>query len=164
MNTDKMIKGKPVLIIDDEPDVLETLVDLLRICRIDTATSFEEAKELLMGNPYDIAVLDIMGVKGFELLMIAKERKIPAIVLTAHAHSSDNLKRSAEDAVYYAPKEKMNDIKDFMANVVEAIQKKSSPWEKMIKRLCNFYDDRFGGPDWREKRKGILGKKDETEL
>lgn len=160
MNIDKMIEGKLVLIVDDEPDVLETLVDLLSICKIDTAATFEEARELLMNNPYDITLLDIMGVKGFKLLEIAKERRIPAIMLTAHALSGDNLKRSAEEgAAYYAPKEEMNQIRAFMADVFEAINKNKSPWEKMFERLGNFYDKKFNGPDWREKEKEFWEKK-----
>lgn len=160
MNIDKMIEGKLVLIVDDEPDVLETLVELLSICKIDTAATFEEARELLMNNPYDITLLDIMGVKGFKLLEIAKERRIPAIMLTAHALSSDNLKRSAEEgAAYYAPKEEMNQIRAFMADVFEAINKNKSPWEKMFVRLGSFYDKKFNGPDWREKEKEFWEKK-----
>ena len=160
MNIDKMIEGKLVLIVDDEPDILETLMDLLSICKIDTASTFEEARELLMNNPYDIAVLDIMGVKGFKLLGIAKERKIPALMLTAHALSSENLKRSAEEgAAYYAPKEEMNQIRTFMADVFEAINKNKSPWEKMFERLGSFYDKKFNGPDWREKEKEFWEKK-----
>ena len=44
MDTDKMLRGKRVLIVDDEKDVLDTLVDLLDACKIDTASSFEEGK------------------------------------------------------------------------------------------------------------------------
>ena len=62
MDPKKIIKGKKVLIVDDEKDVLDLLVELLTICKIDTASTFEEAKDLLEKNYYDIAVLDIMGV------------------------------------------------------------------------------------------------------
>jgi len=40
-----LIDGQRVLIVDDEPDVLNTLEDLLPTCDITTATTFEEAKE-----------------------------------------------------------------------------------------------------------------------
>ena len=46
---------------------------LLDICKIDTASSFEEGKRLLENNDYDIAVLDIMGVRGFDLLSVANK-------------------------------------------------------------------------------------------
>ena len=47
MTTDKIIEGKHVLVVDDEKDILETLVDFLDICKIDAASSFEEAKKIV---------------------------------------------------------------------------------------------------------------------
>ena len=40
--------GKRLLIVDDEPDVLETLTDILDMCRIDTAPTFELAEKFLL--------------------------------------------------------------------------------------------------------------------
>ena len=42
-----MLAGKKILSVDDEPDVLETVIDLLHMCRIDTAGTFHLAQELL---------------------------------------------------------------------------------------------------------------------
>lgn len=154
MKPDKAIAGKYVLIVDDEQDVLDTLVELLDMCRLDAASSFSEAKSLMEENQYDIAVLDIMGVDGYELLKIANSHKIPAVMLTAHALSSDNLKRSAEEgAVYYAPKDKINDIASFLADVFQAMDEGKSTWARMFDRLGGFYDKRFHGTDWREKER-----------
>ncbi len=61
MDPEKILRGKRVLIVDDEQDVLEFLTELLDMCKIDQATSFEEAKELLEKNFYHAAVLDIMN-------------------------------------------------------------------------------------------------------
>jgi DNA-binding response OmpR family regulator len=106
METGKVLQGKRVLIVDDEPDILDLLTELLSICMIDRASTFEEAKKLLETEYYDIAVLDIMGVKGFELLEIANKRNIPALMLTAHALNEESLKKSAEEgAAYYVPKD-----------------------------------------------------------
>jgi CheY-like chemotaxis protein len=154
MKPEKVIEGKYVLIVDDEQDVLDTLVELLDMCKLDTASSFGEAKKLLKENQYDIAVLDIMGVDGYKLLEIAKDRKIPAVMLTAHALSSDNLKKSAEEgAAYYAPKDKLDDIASFLADVFESIDEGKSPWIRMFDRLSGFYDKRFHGTHWREDQK-----------
>ena len=115
MKPEKVIAGKYILIVDDEKDVLDIIVELLDMCKLDTASTFDDAKKLLEENEYDIAVLDIMGVDGYELLKIANSRNIPAVMLTAHALSSDHLKRSAEEgAAYYAPKDKINDIALFL--------------------------------------------------
>jgi len=160
MKAEKVIAGKYVLIVDDEQDVLDILVELLDMCKLDTASSFGEAKKLLEENKYDIAVLDIMGVDGYELLKIANSQNIPAVMLTAHALSSDNLKRSAEEgAAYYAPKDKMNDIASFLADVFEAIDEGKSPWINVFARLGGFYDKYFHGTHWREQEKEFFEKK-----
>ena len=159
MKPEKVIAGKYILIVDDEQDVLDTLVELLDKCRLDTASSFSEAKKLLEENQYDIAVLDIMGVDGYELLKISNSRNIPALMLTAHALSSDNLKRSAEEgAAYYAPKDKINDIASFLADVFESIDEGKSPWIKVFDRFSKFFDKRFYGTHWREEEKEFYDK------
>ena len=152
MDPKKILKGKIVLIIDDEKDILDSLTELLSSCKIDRASSFEKAKDLLEEYDYDIAVLDIMGVRGFELLEIANKRKIPALMLTAHALNEESLKKSVEDgAAYFVPKEEMSKIAVFVADVLEAKEKNQNPWVRWFKRLGSFYDRKFSGPNWREQ-------------
>ena len=140
--------------------MLESLIELLDMCKIDTASTFEEGKRLLEDQDYDITILDIMGVQGFELLKIANGQKIPALMLTAHALSEESLKKSAEDgAAYFAPKDKMPEIESFVADVIEAMEKKKSPWVKWFDRLGSFYDKRFQGTDWREKEREFWEEK-----
>ena len=151
MDPKKNLRGKRVLIVDDEQDILQTLIELLDMCKIDTASSFEQAKALLENNYYDMAVLDIMGVKGYELLDIAKLRDIPALMLTAHALSKEDLKKSIQKgASFYAPKDEINRIEVFLADVLEAKEKKKNVWAKWYERLSGFCDKRFGS-NWRDQ-------------
>ncbi len=160
MDTNKLLKGKRILIVDDEKVVLDQLIELLDMCRIDTASSFEEGKELLEKQGYDVAVLDIMGVEGFELLKIANEQKIPAVMFTAHALSEESLKKSAEEgASYYAPKDEITKIDLFVADVLEAKEKNRNPWVKWFERLGGFYDKKFHGPNWREQERKFWEEK-----
>ncbi|MBL7177723.1 MAG: response regulator [Desulfobacteraceae bacterium] len=160
MDPNKILKGKKILIVDDEKDVLDQLVELLDMCRVDAASSFEEGKKLLESEAYDIAVLDIMGVKGMELLKIANKQNIPALMLTAHALSEESLKESAEEgASFYAPKEEINNINLFVADVLEAKEKNKNPWVKWFERLGSFYDKRFHGTNWREQEKEFWEEK-----
>lgn len=150
MDSKRYLKGKRVLIVDDEEDILEFLVEHLEMCKVDTAKSFEEAKELLENNFYHIAVLDIMGVRGYELLEIAGNKNIPALMLTAHAISKDNLKKSFEKgASYYVPKDEINKIDVFLADILDARDKKKNVFVKWYERLSGFCDRRFG-PNWRD--------------
>ena len=147
-----ILKGKRVLIVDDEEDVREVLSQILSMCRVDIAASFEEAKKLLESQDYEIAVLDIMGVKGYELLEIANLRNIPALMLTAHALTEEHLRQSAQKgAAYYAPKDEIVNIDLFVTDVLEAREKNRNVWLDWFDRLGGFFDKRFGGTAWREK-------------
>jgi len=160
MDAKRIIHGKLILIVDDEKDVLDTLVEFLNECKIDTAQSFEEGKRLLEENNYEVAILDIMGVRGFELLEVAKKQGIPALMLTAHALSEESLKRSAEEgASYFAPKDEINRIDLFVADILDAKEKNKNVWIKWLDRLGNFYDKQFTGPNWREKHKEFWDEK-----
>ena len=150
MDVEKILKGKRVLIVDDEEDILDFLTELLEMCKVDRASSFEEAKALLESNYYHVAVLDIMGVRGYELLEIANKREIPALMLTAHALSQDNLKKSfKKGAAYYVPKDEISKVDVFVADILDAIDKKKNVFVKWYERLSGFCDRRFG-PNWKD--------------
>jgi CheY-like chemotaxis protein len=150
MDVEKILRGKRILIVDDEEDILEFLTELLEICKIDRASTFEEGKELLESNYYHAAVLDIMGVRGYELLEIANKREIPALMLTAHALSQENLKKSfKKGAAYYVPKDEISRVDVFLADILDAIDKKKSVFVKWYERLSGFCDRRFG-PNWKD--------------
>ena len=82
MTAHSAIDGLKLLIVDDEPDILETMVELLDRCNVDTAHDYETAAEMLHQNQYDAAIFDIMGVQGFDLLIIANKKKMPSLMLT----------------------------------------------------------------------------------
>jgi len=151
MTKKDLIKGKRILIVDDEPDVLETLEDLLSTAKITTAGSFEEAKRLMDTEHFDIAILDIMGVNGYELLKIANQKMMTAIMLTAHAFTpEDTMKSHKEGAALYAPKDKMIDIVTYLDDVLEAQQKGKTTWWRWVERFADLYDRKFE-KDWRYK-------------
>ena len=148
-----LIEGKRILIVDDEPDILETLEELLATADIIRATTFEEAKGLLETESFDFAILDIMGVNGYELLKIANGKNIKAIMLTAHALTpEDTIKSHKEGAALYVPKDKMVDIVTYLEDVLEADRKGKSSWWHWIDRFADYYDEKFE-KDWQFKDK-----------
>ena len=144
MNDIKRLAGKKLLIVDDEPDVVESIKELLDMCIIDTATSFETAVKLLNRNKYDFTILDIMGVKGYDLLEIANKKGIPALMLTAYALSPDSFAKSISGgAKAYIPKEKMAEIAIFLSDLLKAQEGIEKP-HRWFSRLKSFFDERFG--------------------
>lgn len=151
MDANEKLKGKKILIVDDEPDVLETLEELLDTCSVDSAAGFESAEKFLRHETYDAAILDIMGVRGYDLLKITTQKGIPTLMLTAHALSPDNLVKSIQTGAYaYVPKDRIIDITTFVADIIEAHEAGERVSGKWFARLKPFFDKKFK-PGWRKK-------------
>lgn len=152
------LTGKRVLVVDDEPDVVETAKTLLTMCEVRGATSFSEARELLETEAFDIAVLDIMGVDGYALLEIANRRGVTAVMLTAHALSPDNIVKSFKGgAASYLPKDKLADLALFLNEILEDKIKGKRLSFRWLERWATFYDKKFG-PDWQKEDKEFWEK------
>ena len=153
---ESILNGKRILAVDDEPDILavlkEEILGACPNCRFDTATTYEKAAELLKSDPYDVVILDIMGVRGFDLLELAVSRNLRVAMLTAHALTPEALKRSYEmKARAYLPKEKLGEIVPFLEDVLT--YEYIPGWKRLIKKLKGFFDTKFES-DW-EKKTGL---------
>jgi len=147
-----ILNGKSILVVDDEPDVLKVLEEeILGACpnaNLDKATSYEMALNMLESRNYDLVILDIMGVRGYDLLGHAVNRGLPAVMLTAHALNPKALKRSYEmKARAYLPKEKLGEIVPFLEDILEETDILSG-WARSMKRLDDYFD-KCWGKDWR---------------
>ena len=150
MSEYEYLKGKRILIVDDEPDVLDSLEELLSMGEVTTASNFKDAEEKLQTLYFDITVLDIMGVEGYDLLEIANKKGVPAVMLTAHALSPENMVKSyKEGAASYLPKEEMVNIASFLDEILEAKGKGKNTWSRWYDRMGSFFEKRFG-KDWQK--------------
>ena len=151
MSSDSHLKDKVILVVDDEPDVLETVEEELDMCLMHKATDYDTALQYLLGYTYDIVILDIMGVNGFGLLKSAVSRGFPTVMLTAHALSPESLKKAIKlGAVSFLPKEKISELSSFLEDVV--LGEGKPVWKKLFDKLEGYFDKRFG-PDWKERDK-----------
>ena len=151
MEKQDLLDGKRLLIVDDEPDVLDMLEDLLPMCQIIKAATYEQAKDLLEERYFDMAILDIMGVKGYELLELCNQKRVIGVMLTAYAVTPEDIKRSYENgAASFVPKEKMADITTYLSDIIEAREKGKSMWWRWFDRLADYCEKKFG-PDWQKK-------------
>jgi DNA-binding NtrC family response regulator len=158
MKNKNLIEGKQILIVDDEPDVLDTLEDLLPDCQVQKATSFENASALLDSRHFDMAILDIMGVDGYKLLEICTRKGVLAVMLTARALSvEDTVKSFKAGAAYYVPKDEIANIETYLNDILEAHEKAKSPWTRWLQRFVPYYNKRFG-PDWQHRDKEFWDK------
>jgi CheY-like chemotaxis protein len=142
-----ILNGKSILAVDDEPDVLNVLEEEIReACpdsRFDKVRTYEEAVARMISLTYDVVILDIMGVRGFDLLELAASRNFPVAMLTAHALTPESLKRSFEmGARAYLPKEKLGEIVPFLEDMLK--YEYLPGWKRLLEKLEGFFNDRWG--------------------
>ena len=146
-----LLEAKNILIVDDEPDILDTVEELLHMCHITKALTFEKAKVLLETESFDIVILDIMGVRGYDLLEIANTKDLLTVMLTANAMSPENVEKSQKGgAAFFVPKEKVSDIAVYLNDILEAHEKGQSTWSRWFNRMADYFEEKFG-PDWQKK-------------
>jgi CheY-like chemotaxis protein len=158
-----ILDGKKLLLVDDEPDVLAVLEEEIKMscpsCKIDKASSYKAASERLESQTYDLVVLDIMGVQGFDLLERAAKSNLKVAMLTAHALTPEALKRSFEmKARAYLPKEKIGEIVPFLEDVFA--YEYLPGWKRLFTKLEGFFEEKFenlqaGKKFWEEMRDKI---------
>lgn len=157
----QLLKNRLLLVVDDEPDIVETIEELLDECTIFPANSYETAKELLSGQHFDLAVLDIMGVRGYDILELAYNRNIPSLMLTAHALSPENLRESIEKgADSYIPKDELANISDHVADVLRNRLEGGEGHGAWYGKLKPFFDKTFG-KGWRENDRNFWNSFDD---
>ena len=150
MPSSEILRDKVILLVDDEQDVLDIISEELSSVhdlKLDTAATFEKGTEFLVSYTYDLVVLDIMGVRGFDLLKIAANANLPVVMLTAHALNPESVKRSIElGARAYLPKDKLGSLIPFLEDVLSLNYQ--SVWKKALDQVVTIFDKRFGS-DWR---------------
>jgi DNA-binding NtrC family response regulator len=149
MSAASLLKDKVILVVDDEVDVLDTVEEVLDMGLVTKANDYETARQYLLSYTYDIVILDIMGINGFELLKISVKRGFPTVMLTAYALTPEALEKSIKlGAVSFLPKEKMMELEDFLEDVV--LKSGQPVWGKLFDKLGSFFNKRFG-PDWKKQ-------------
>jgi DNA-binding NtrC family response regulator len=152
--TEAILNNKKLLIVDDEPDILtiveEEILQSCADCQIDKAIDYETAEGLLTTKEYDLVILDIMGVRGFDLLEIAVRRNFKATMLTAHALRPDTLQKAHDmGAMAFLPKDKLGEIVPFLEEILES--DRQSGWKRLMTKLEDYFTQKWG-TDWLDRR------------
>jgi len=149
---ESILNEKRILAVDDEPDILvvleEEIITACPRCTFDKATTYEQAHELIRSWTYELIILDIMGVRGFDLLGLAVAYQRPVVMLTAHALNPEALKRSIEmGARAYLPKEKLGEIIPFLEDVLK--YENLTGWGRLLENLKGVFNARWG-ENWKK--------------
>jgi len=116
--------SEKVLIVDDERDFLEVIAERLGVRGMDvsTATSAEDALQMIEEGAYDVVIMDFMmpALDGFKALKLLKQRQpeIQIILLTGNVPGKAHIeakKLGALDVI-----EKPPDLKSLIQKIQQA--------------------------------------------
>lgn len=140
-----VIKDKKILLVDDEPDILQVAKELLSTSQITTCSTFDCALDSISKDSFDLIILDIMGVNGFALLEASKKRKMPAAMLTAHALNIESLNLSIRlGAISFIPKEELEKLPTLVAEIFEDLEQGKTHWNRLFERFGGFFKEKLG--------------------
>jgi len=126
-----------VLVVDDEPDFLETIVKRLQRRKIDVTgvDSGKAALELLEDRHFDVVILDVRmpGMDGIETLKVMKRKRplMEVIMLTGHASFESGMQGMRLGAFDYVMKP---------ASITDLLEKIMKAYERKLlheKKICN---------------------------
>lgn len=141
----QILEGKKILVVDDEPDVLETVIDLFETTQIVTAGSFEDARKKIAEESFELVILDIMGVNGFDLLKACRVAKLPAAMFTAHSLDIESLNSAVRlGAVSFLPKAELHRLPELVVEILDELEQGRTHWEKLFQNLSRFFKERLG--------------------
>lgn len=141
------LEGKKILAVDDESDILEIIEEELEVADVDTAVDFQSASDKINNNHYDLAILDIMGVDGLALLDKTVAKRIPTVMLTAHALNYETLMHSIrKGSISFLPKEKLADLERLLDMLMVSYESGKSTWEVLFDELGDYFNTKFGKP------------------
>jgi len=150
MSDQNILKDKRLLVVDDEVDMLEVIKDEFPNSIVTTASQFESGLKLINESVFDLIILDIMGVDGFELLKACGRRHLPAAMLTAKAINVENINLAIrEGAVSFLPKEELDRLPEIVAEILEELQEGKTHWSKLFGRLGPFFKEKLG-VNWKD--------------
>jgi DNA-binding response OmpR family regulator len=125
-----------ILIVDDEPDLLEELRETLKQERyeVDTAADGEAALDKVFDGVYDLVLLDIMlpKVDGLEVLKEIRKGDIatPVLMLTAKGSVEDKITGLDYGADDYLPKP--FDMSELMARIRSLLRRASESRDTIL--------------------------------
>jgi len=122
-----------ILVVDDEPDVVELVRTILEAegHAVVTTTEGKRALGLMLTDPPDLLVLDLMmpELDGFQILklirMDPRTSGVPVLILSARSQAQDQigglqLKASAYVCKPFSPKDLLGEVRSLLAVANEA--------------------------------------------
>ncbi|MDX9821369.1 MAG: response regulator [Syntrophales bacterium] len=122
-----------IMVVDDNPDILEVLSSAIRLCghTVDTACDGFDAINLQLKNRYDVIVTDadMPRMDGFELCKLMKERFPDLYIIGMSGTYGENVFREAGADMCLAKPFSILDMQEAVEGGLRSSERKSARME-----------------------------------
>ena len=122
--------NEKILIVDDEPEILETLIKILTAkgFRVRSASGGETAVQIFQSEPFDLVITDIRmpGLSGLEVMgqVKALDEYMEVIVLTGFATLENAITALRDGGAFDYLSKPLEDIDELLNTVEQALTKR----------------------------------------
>ncbi len=147
--------GKTVLIVDDEPHILQMHARMVKLwspeIRVLEARGGREALTLMNETTPDLVLLDLMmpEVDGFKVLAAMREtpstRDVPVVVVTAQVLSQEDMARLNRGVASVLQKE-MFSVPEMLTHVAEALERRRitpTPCQALARKAMGYLHESY---------------------
>jgi hypothetical protein len=150
---ESILKNKMILAVDDDPDVLmvleEEILEACPDCQFHGVTTYTKAIERMASFTYDLVLLDLIGVRSYDLAKLAVSRNFPIALLTIHPLTPEVIKNFYQIKAYaYLPKERMGEIVPFLEDILR--YQYLPGWRHLLDKVTGFFGNNIE-IDWGKK-------------
>jgi DNA-binding response OmpR family regulator len=169
MDDDSSAAGKTILLVDDEPGILEMHARIIQThfpaCRVLRANNGREALEIIRQELPHLILLDLMmpELDGFGVLKAMRveesTRDIPVVVLTGQVLTEEDMARLNQGVAAILQKGIFS-IEETIAHVESALARTSklgSEMQKIVRKAIGYIHKHYAGPFSRQDMARQLG-------
>ncbi|MBT8342585.1 MAG: universal stress protein [Desulfatitalea sp.] len=113
-----MLDGLSILLVDDDPDVMESVENVLDMCIVYKASDANTAFKFLQRRSFDIVLLDVAGVNGWEILKLSVDKGFLTVIFTSQIQMDKDFDIAGHNCVGFLLKENISELKDYLKAMV----------------------------------------------
>ncbi len=131
-----LLERKRILVVDCEPETLDTVAEVLSASEVVTVGNADEARPLIAKDFFDLAILDTVGANGCDLLRDCHANKLLAALLTARIVEVRRLNMAMKlGAMSFFCKDELHRLPESVAELFERMEKGKPYSTKLFPRI-----------------------------
>jgi hypothetical protein len=136
----QILEGKRILVVDHEREILNMVSQALAASEVVGVGNVDEARPLISGESFDLAILDTEGANGCDLLKDCHANKLPAAMLTPREVQVRSINEAMKrGAMSFFPRDEVDRLPETVAELFERVEKGKAYSTRLFRLLASAF-------------------------